>query len=463
MIQQDIFPAETYKARRDTLRKSMGSGQILLIGNDESSVNFTDNWYPYRQDSTFLYYFGISQAGLMGIIDCDEGIDYLVGDDLSIDDIVWTGKQPSIKALAESVGVINSCSWAQVDSLISEGVHYLPPYRPEGTIKLMDLLFKSKAFIDSNYSMKLIHSIVGQRNIKSSEEIAELHKAVDITSKMHLAVMQAAKPGLTEYELVGLAAQIIRSHNVNPSFQPIMTINGQVLHNHFYGNTIAEGDLLLFDGGAESPKGYAGDMTRTYPVSKTFSTLQGEMYDVVYDAHRAAVDAVAPGVRFLDVHLIACKTLVSGLTEIGLMKGDPEEAVQVGAHTMFFQCGLGHMMGLDVHDMENFGEQNVGYTNEHRKSTKFGLKSLRLGKELEIGNVLTVEPGIYIIPELIDMWKAEDRHKDFINYEMLEKHRDFGGIRVEEDFVVGSQGAELLGIPLAIERKEVEAVRQSVL
>lgn len=290
-----------------------------------------------------------------------------------------------------------------------------------------------------------------------------MDEAVSRTSAVHLAVMKAARAGMKEYELVAVATSVARSYNASLAFPPIATKDGQTLHNHYYGNTLKEGDILLFDSGAESTEFYAGDMTRTFPVSAKFDSRQRELYECVYNAHRAAVEALRPGKRFLDVHLLAAETLVEGLKGVGLMKGDAKEAVAAGAHTMFFQCGLGHMMGLDVHDMENLGEQYVGYTPELQKSTEFGLKSLRLGKALEPGNVITVEPGIYIIPELIDMNKAAGKFKEFIDYDKLETYRDFGGIRVEEDFAITDSGADLLGTPLPIAPDEVEKVRTEAL
>ncbi|AWW29730.1 aminopeptidase P family protein [Echinicola strongylocentroti] len=458
-----MFKKEIYQERRAKLRAEMGKGQLLFLGNDEASINFDHNWYPFRQDSTFLYYFGISLPGLVGVIDCDADKDYIFGDDYEIDDIVWTGPQPTIAELGEQVGVVNTAPLRKLADFIKADCHILPPYRGEHVLKLRELLGKSIEEVESMPSVKLIQAVAKQRNIKSSEELAEMDEAVSRTSAVHLAVMKAARAGMKEYELVAVATSVARSYNASLSFPPIATINGQTLHNHYYGNTLKEGDIMLFDSGAESTEFYAGDMTRTFPVSGKFDARQRELYEIVYNAHRAAVESLRPGKRFLDVHLLAAETLVEGLKGVGLMKGDAKEAVAAGAHTMFFQCGLGHMMGLDVHDMENLGEQYVGYTPELKKSSEFGLKSLRLGKALESNNVITVEPGIYIIPELIDMYKAEGKFKDFIDYNKLDTYRDFGGIRVEEDFVITDSGADLLGTPLPIAPDEVEKVRKEAL
>ncbi|GAB3660127.1 aminopeptidase P family protein [Echinicola sediminis] len=458
-----MFNRDIYIERRAKLKAKMGSGQLLFLGNDEASINFAHNWYPYRQDSTFLYYFGISLPGLVAVIDCDEDKDYIFGNDYEIDDIVWTGPQPTIAALGEQVGVVHTAPLSQLSKVLRADSHVLPPYRAEHVLKLREILGKSVEEVKDMASVPFIKAVAAQRNIKSEEELEELERAVSITSVLHLAVMEATKPGMKEHDLVAIANKIARGNNVSLSFPPIATINGQTLHNHYYGNTLSEGDMVLFDCGAESPEFYAGDMTRTFPVTGHFNPRQRELYEVVYRAHRAAVTSLKPGVKFKDVHLLAAEKLVEGLKEVGLMKGDTKEAVASGAHTMFFQCGLGHMMGLDVHDMENLGEQYVGYTSKLKKSTEFGLKSLRLGKALEVGNVLTVEPGIYIIPELIDMYKASGQHDEFINYKQLESYRDFGGIRVEEDFVITSDGADLLGTPLAIAPDDVEGVRTAAM
>ena len=332
---------------------------------------------------------------------------------------------------------------------------YLPPYRSAHTIKL-------ETYCDIkeiNPSLKLIHAIVRQRNIKSAEEINYLHKASTYTANMHKVVMQFAKAGMSEYELVAQASKVALSKNAAWSFTPILTVNGQTLHNHNYGNTLKEGDLLLFDGGIEHSSGYAGDMTRTFPVSSKFTSQQKDIYNVVKAAHDIAIPASKPGVYYKDVHLLSCLEIAKGLTDIGLMKGDPEEAVEEGAHALFFPHGLGHMIGLDVHDMENLGENFVGYDDTIRKSTEFGLKSLRLARPLQTGNAITIEPGIYMIPQLIEKWQAEGIHAEFLNFDVINKYRDFGGIRIENDFVIEEQGAVLLGDALVYDAESVEALR----
>ncbi|MEP2026524.1 MAG: aminopeptidase P family protein [Reichenbachiella sp.] len=464
-----MFSKDTYIQRRNRLKKDVGNGLIVLLGNEESSINFKDNWYHFRQDSSFLYFCAVALPSLTAIFDCDSGEDMILGDELTIDDIVWTGPQPSIASLAEKSGIIQTAPASQIEKILKNAIasgrkiHFIPPYREEHVTKLSAWTGKAIIEIRSGESVALIKAIIAQRNIKTPEEIVELHKAVDLTSDMHLAAMQYAKPGMKEAEIAARVNQVALAGEGQLSFPVIMTKNGQVLHNHYHGNTIQDGDMILCDTGAEIASGYAGDMTRTFPVSAQFTDTQRDLYQTVLNAHEAAISALKPGIKYKDVHLLACTELVKGLTEVGLMKGNPEEAVAAGAHTMFFQCGLGHMMGMDVHDMENLGEPYVGYSDTLKKSTEFGLKSLRLGKELEAGFVITVEPGIYIIPELIDRWKAENKYAEFLNYDKLESYKTFGGIRIEEDFVITEKGADLLGKPVAKTVKDVEEIRKEAL
>ncbi len=454
----DKFSAETYISRRKRLKKAIGTGKILLLGNQQSSINFKDNWYPFRQDSTFLYYFGLSAPGLYGYIDIDADREIIFGNEPDIDDIIWTGKVPRIDDMAAEVGIYEVLPTMQVINFMGESLHFLPPYRSEHSILLSKLFNRKPWKVERKFSRPLIKAVVKQRIQKSEEEIDQLDLATKITDEMHLAVMRAARPGMKEHELVGVASEVSHKYNVPFSFPPILTKNGQTLHNHYHGNVINERDMILFDGGCESPAGYAGDITRTFPASGKFTSLQRDMYDVVHNAYSAAVHALAPAVLFKDVHRIACESLVSGLTQLGFMKGNPVDAVENGAHTLFFQCGLGHLIGLDVHDMENFGEERVGYTDKVKKNKEFGWKSLRLGRALKRGYALTIEPGIYIIPELIDMRRSEGMYTDFVNYDKLETIKDFGGIRLEDDFVITEAGAKLLGIDMPRTAGEVEKV-----
>jgi len=458
-----MFSKETYTARRKKLAETVSGGLILLPGNEESPMNYTDNTYHFRQDSTFFYYFGINQASLAGVIDADSGEAMLFGDDYSVEMIVWTGVVPSISSLGASSGVTNVKSFSTLQSVVSEAIssnreiHFLNPYRADILIRMAELLQSNYLAIPEKASLELARAVISQREVKSAEEIAEIDKAVDITVEMHLAGMRHARPGMRESEVAAKVAEVALAANGNPSFPIIATINGQTLHNHYHGNTIKSGDLFLLDAGAEIESLYAGDLSSTFPVDPTFTPLQKEIYQLSLDAHMAAVSMLKPGTSFKEVHLTASRTIFEGLKAFGLTKGDTHEAVQAGAHALFFPCGTGHMMGLDIHDMENLGEQWVGYDGVP-KSTQFGLKSLRLGKELKPGYVLTIEPGIYFIPDLMDQWKSENHLGQYLNYTEIEKFRNFGGLRNEEDFLITEDGARRLGkaLPLTIEGVEAQ-------
>ncbi|MEG1563015.1 MAG: aminopeptidase P family protein [Bacteroides sp.] len=457
-----MFSKETYVQRRALLKKEIGSGVLLFLGNDECGLNFQDNTFRYRQDSTFLYFFGLSYAGLSAIIDIDEDKEIIFGDELTIDHIVWMGTQPTIKEKSELVGVTHTLPSAAIVSYLHKSVqkgqtvHFLPPYRAEHKLKLMDWLGLPPAHQEG--SVSFIRAVVGQRNHKSAEEIVEIEKACNITSDMHIAAIKAIRPGMRECEIAAVIEEVALAAGGDLSFATIATINGQTLHNHYHGNLIQSGQLFLMDAGAETEMGYAGDMSSTAPVDRKFTARQREIYDLQVAMHQASVDALRPGVPFVEVYDLSARVMVEGLKELGLMKGNAEDAVREGAHAMFYPCGLGHMMGLDVHDMENLGEQWVGY-NGQPKSTQFGRKSLRLGMPLEAGFVLTIEPGIYFIPELIDLWKGQHKFTEFLNYEKLETYRTFGGIRNEEDYLITDTGARLLGKKIPLTADEVEAIR----
>jgi len=459
----ELFSKETYQERRNRLKRSLSGGVLLFLGNEESSSNFKDNWYPFRQDSSFLYFFGLDLPGLVGVIDLDLDIEVIFGDELTTEELIWHGEKPKLSDLAEQVGIRQTRPMKEIGNYLENGkqrkIHFLPPYRPENAQKLIHWLGISGARIASHVSEDLIKAVVALRSVKSEEEVREINKAVNTSVNMHRKVMVEANPGMKEYELLSRVTGEAIAAGGNLSFIPIITTDGQILHNHNYSNTLVEGKMLLGDFGAESVMHYAGDITRTIPVGNTFSPLQKEVYEVVWMAHQAAVQALKPGVRFLDVHLLACKKLAEGLRDLGLMKGNLEDAVDQGAHALFFQCGLGHMMGLDVHDMEDLGEEFVGYTPSLMKSRQFGLKSLRLGKELEQGYVITVEPGLYFIPQLMDQWEARNVHKDYINYGKLTNFRNFGGIRIEDGFLITANGSQLLGEPLESTIQEVESLR----
>ena len=460
-----MFPQKTYSDRRAQLRSQLNSGLLLFPGNDESSMNYHDNTYHFRQDSTFLYYFGLDhQAGLVGLMDIDQNMDYIFGDDYTIDDVVWMGSMPTIRERSEACSISHTGSLDELSKVLKDAgkkgrkIHFLPAYRPEHHIKIYNWLDIPVNDTNAHASIDLITAVGEQRNIKSVEEIDQLEQVVSVTTDMHTAAMNFARPGMKESEVAAKVYEVALSAGGDISFPIIATINGQTLHNHYHGNTIKEGDLFLLDAGAENELRYAGDMSSTFPVSKQFTERQKEIYQVALDAHNAAIEACRPGINFKEVHFTAARYIFDGLKALGFTKGDTEEAIHAGAHALFFPCGTGHLMGLDVHDMENLGEQYVGYAGEP-KSTLFGLKSLRLGRDIKPGYVLTIEPGIYFIPELIDLWRSQGKFKEFINYNKIEEYRNFGGLRNEEDILITEDGHRILGKPLAKSIKEVENER----
>ena len=457
----NLFNRETYIARRSTLLEKIETGLVLILGNSNSPRNFLDNYYHFRQDSTMLYYTGLDLPGLSLLLDADSGEVFLGGDELTIDDIVWTGPQPTLKSLAERVGIESVISTDEAASLITNGsrdrtIHFLPPYRGENKIFLSNLLSRDVSDITGMASNVLVDAVISQRSIKSDEEIQQIEEALEITKEMHLQVMYSIKPGLKEADMYTKLMEVAHRHDVQPAYTPIVTINGQTLHNHSYHNVMKPGDLLLGDFGAESSMFYAGDITRTFPVSGSFTSRQKEIYQLVLNAEKSAINDIKPGVEYLEIHRAACLLMAEGLKDLGLMKGDMKEAVEMGAHALFFPHGLGHMLGLDVHDMEDLGENKVGYGQGTERSTMFGYRSLRLGRQLEEGFVLTVEPGLYFIPELIDMWQQERKHDAFIDYEVVQTYRDFGGIRIEDNILVQSEGGQVLGPSIPKEVKDVE-------
>jgi Xaa-Pro aminopeptidase len=459
-----MFPVETYVERRKRLTSQFDSGLLLFLGNEESPMNYPDNAFHFRQDSTFLYYFGVDQPGYAALIDLDEGRTVVFANDITLDDIVWTGALPTVVELAGQGGVAETAPAFVLEEYLRKAgtpcreIRFLPPYRPENRIKLFKLLGITPDEQEAKASIEFVRAVVEMRIIKSVEEIAEIERAVDTSVDMHLAAMRRARPGMKEVEVAALVTQIALAAGGNLAFPVIATVHGETLHNHQYGNTLQSGEMFLLDAGAETALHYAGDLTSTFPVDQTFTPRQKDVYQVVLNAHLAAIQALCPGVPFREIHLLACRTLAEGLKDLGLMKGNLDDAVTQGAHAMFFQCGLGHMMGLDVHDMEDLGEVWVGYDGQP-KSTLFGIKSLRLARTLKPGFVFTVEPGLYFIPELISRWRADGKFADFINYDRLETYRDFGGIRIEEDLLVTAEGCRILGKGRPRTAEEVESVR----
>ncbi|MBE6303788.1 MAG: M24 family metallopeptidase [Bacteroidales bacterium] len=463
-----MFAKETYIERRHILKQSVGSGLLLFLGNGETGMNYADNIYHFRQDSTFLYYFASDYAGLAAIIDIDEDKEIIFGDELTIDDIVWTGVQPTIKEKCERVGISDTMPMAQLAVYLKKArekgqtIHFLPPYRGEHQVWLQELLGIVPAEQKAAVSMKFVKAVINQRNYKSAEEIEQIEEAIGVSVDMHCAAMRAVRPGVTESEIVAIVQAEAAKHNFGLSFPIIATVNGQTLHNHAYGTTpLKEGQMFLLDSGCENAMHYAGDLTTTMPVGKQFTEQQRIVCNILRRAHLAATNAIKPGVEYRNVHNIVLTEIAKGMVDLGLMKGNPEEAALAGAACMFLPHGLGHMMGLDVHDMENFGEVNVGYEEGRSKSTQFGFKSLRLARALEPGFVFTVEPGIYFIPDLIDKWRAEKQFTDFICYDKLDAWRNFGGIRNEEDYLVFEGGARRLGKYKPMSPEEIEAEHNS--
>jgi Xaa-Pro aminopeptidase len=458
-----MFSPETYTDRRNALRKEVKSGIILMPGNTEAAYNYPANPYGFRQDSNFSYFFGLDHPDLMGIIDLDNGVDYIFGNDFDMDDIIWMGPQPTIAKLAEGVGIKNTAPSGQVAEFIgnaikkSKQVHFVPAYRGETILLMCHFLGVNPMRLKDYVSMELVKGIIKLRSIKSDLEIAEIEKAVDIAYLMFTAGMKMAKAGVKEQEIVGAMEGISIAHGRPVSFPIILSINGQILHNHHHENYLKEGRMLVMDGGTESSLLYASDITRTVPVGGKFSQRQREIYEIVLNANLNSIAATKPGTFYKDCHTIACETIGSGLKDLGLMKGDVKEAVKAGAHALFLPHGLGHMLGMDVHDMEGLGQINVGYDDEIQPSSQFGTAYLRMGRRLQPGFVITNEPGIYFIPELIDLWKSENKYAEFINYQKVDEYRDFGGIRIEDDILVTADSCRVLGKPIPKTVAEVEA------
>jgi len=460
-----MFDQQIYTERRKRLRASMRNGIILVPGNTESPMNYTDNTYHFRQDSTFLYLFGLDMPGLFGIIDTYTGKDTIYGDDITMEEIIWMGTKPSIKELAASVGVENSSPFKDIFGTVAQAVnkknpvHFLPPYRADIKLLLSEILGIQSSRLAGYASADLVHQLVKMRSIKDQVEIAEIEKACETGYQMHVSAMQMAKPGIMEQEIAGKIEGIALAYGGGTSFPTILTQNGQTLHNHDHSFQLEKGRLLIVDAGAESNCHYASDFTRTTPVGGKFSQKQLEIYNIVLKANNTATSLIKPGETFLSIHLKVAEVIASELKELGLMKGDVREAVASGAHALFFPHGLGHMMGLDVHDMENYGQVNVGFDEEIHPVDQFGTAYLRLGRRLQTGFVITNEPGIYFIPALIEKWKNEKINNEFINFDKVKNYLDFGGIRLEDDILVTATGARILGKRIPINPEEVESMQ----
>lgn len=459
-----MFKSEVYARRREELHKKIKSGIALFIGNTESPMNYPDNTYHFRQDSDFLYFFGLDLPGFTGLMDFDSGKDKLFGNDVDIDDIIWMGPQPTVKELALKCGISDTAPKARLDEVIREAIlkkrkiHFLPPYRGETKMTLGLLLKENPCQMQTIASVDLIKSVIAMRSVKEKAEIEEIEKAVDIAYDMHVTAMNMCRQGVKEQDIFGAIEGIALAKGGGTSFPVILSINGQTLHNHSHGNILTRGKMMVTDAGAETNLHYASDITRTTPVGGKFNTKQKDIYEIVLKANTEAIKASKPGMSNRDLHFMACRILTAELISLGLMKGDAEEAVEAGAHALFMPHGLGHMMGLDVHDMEALGENYVGYNEDVKRSGQFGTAFLRFALPYKPGHVFTVEPGCYFIPELINKWKAEGKYKEFINYGKIDGYMSIGGIRIEDDVLITEKGHKVLGKPIPKTVKEVESI-----
>jgi Xaa-Pro aminopeptidase len=440
----------------------MKSGLALFLGNEESPMNYPANTYPFRQDSSFLYYFGLNTSGLAAVIDIEAGTDTLFGDDITLEDVIWMGELPKIKDRAAEAGVFLTAPVSKLADTLAEArkqgrpVHYLPPYRADSLAKLSGLLGLTSQEVKKNVSSELVKVVVAQRSVKSDEEVAEMEKALAVTRRMYLAAMSSTRPGLRESDVVAAVDGVAQAEGLLTAFPTILSINVHVFHNPYHDNKLPKGRLLVIDAGASSSLGYASDITRTIPVSGVYTQEQKEIYEIVLKGQLQAIAMMKPGIKYKEVHLAVARTMAAGLKALGLMKGDTEEAVAAGAHALFFPHGLGHMIGLDVHDMEGLGENFVGYDETVSRSSQFGLAYLRMARELRPGFVLTVEPGLYFIPALIDNWQAAKRFPSFIDYARVEDYRDFTGVRIEDNVLITKDGSRVLGRPIPKRARDIE-------
>ncbi|MDR1369460.1 MAG: aminopeptidase P N-terminal domain-containing protein [Dysgonamonadaceae bacterium] len=455
-----MFAKETYIRRREELKKKVKSGIILLMGNGEAPLNYPDNTYSFRQDSSFLYFAGLDTPDLYCVIDVDNNNEFLFGNELTIDDIVWMGNLPSLKERSESVGLNRVLPVSELSGTIAAAlksgkvVHYLKPYRHRNQIILGELLNKNTAEILAGCSLELTKAVIDLRLIKEDCELAEMESAGEIGYLMHLTAMKMCQQGIAEREIAGIIEGIAVSKGNRVSFTTILSQNGQTLHNHNHDGILQRGRLMLTDAGAENVNYYASDFTRTVAVGGQYSPKQIDIHNIVLQAINTAIDLIRPGIPYRDIHREAYRIIFDGLKDLGLTKGNTEDALANGAPALFMPHGLGHALGLDTHDMEDLGETLVGYDDEIQRSTLFGYKSLRFGKKLKERHVITVEPGIYFIPQLIEKWKQEKINTDFIHFDKLENYYNFGGIRLEDDVIVTKEGSMLVypkRLPITIE------------
>jgi Xaa-Pro aminopeptidase len=461
-----MFKVDVYKERREKLHRLMKTGLALLIGNVDAPMNYPSNSYHFRQDSDFLYFFGLDLQGFAGLMDFDSGKDWIFGNDTELDDIIWIGPQPTVKELASRCGITNTSPVSKLEDIIKEAVskrrkvHFLPPYRGETKMTLASLFKENPCQMKTLASIGLIKAVISMRSIKEKEETEEIARAVDIAYDMHVTAMKMCKPGVKEQEIFGTMEGLALMKGAPTLYPIILSINGQTLHNHFHGNVLKKGSMMVADAGAETNLHYTSDITRTTPVGGKFNRQQKEIYEIVLKANIDSINTIKPGISNMDLHLNACKVLASGLKDLDIMRGDTDEAIAAGAHALFMPHGIGHMLGLDVHDMEGLGEEYIGYNDEIKRSNQFGLAFLRFALTFRPGHVVTIEPGCYFIPELIDKWKAEGKFREFINYSKIDNYMSVGGIRIEDNILITEKGHKVLGKPIPKTIREIESVCQ---
>ena len=441
----------------------MKSGLALFVGNIDSPMNYPANAYHFRQDSDFLYFFGLDIPGFSGLMDFDSGEDWIFGNDVDMDDIIWMGPQPTVKELSQKCGVAKTAAMSKLEGVIKDAVskkrkvHFLPPYRAETKMTLGSLLKENPCQMKTLSSVDLIRAVISMRSIKEQAEIDEIEKAIAIAWEMHTTAMKMCKPGVKEQDIFGVIEGIALSKGGGTSFPIILSVDGQTLHNHNHSNILQKGRMMVTDAGAETNLHYSSDITRTTPVGGRFNQKQKDIYEIVLKANTESIKAAKPGISNRDLHLNACRIIASSLKDLGLMKGDVDAAVSSGAHALFMPHGLGHMMGLDVHDMEALGENYIGYNDQVKRSDQFGLAFLRFALPYKPGHVFTVEPGCYFIPQLIEQWKSEGKFAEFINYKKVETFIGLGGIRIEDNVLITEKGHKLLGKPIPKTIAEIES------
>lgn len=456
-----MFSSEIYRARRAALTGAM-KGLCLFPANPPSPMNYAHNTLPYAQDGCFAYYFGIPEPDLVGVVDCDSGESFLFGDDPTLDALIWLGSSTPMREWAERSAVDFARPRAGLQTWLAghrrgRDIHFTPPYRGTLTIEIAEWLELPARAVANRASIPLIRAIIAQREIKGPEEIAEMEAALLVTAEMHATAMRLARPGTMEHAVSGAVEGVVRSADLNLAYPVILSAQGEVLHNSRHDRELKAGDLIVHDSGCASRLGYATDITRTLPVGGRFAACQRVCYDLVLKSQLAAIAACRPGTPYLTVHKLAARVLAEGMMSEGVFRGDPDEIVESGAYALVFQTGVGHQIGLDVHDMEALGENYVGYDETVTRSELFGLRNLRMAKPLCPGMVVTVEPGLYFIPALIDRWESEGRYSDLIDYARARKFIPVHGIRIEDDVLITDIGHRVLGPGIPKTADEMEA------